>query len=89
MENLTATFNPVEPDLMPIDFQGVHMVLEGPLAWFYWFFKRNGVPIQKIETELYPWLMAAKKKWLARGKEKAATIPTATASIPEKGKQIS
>ena len=87
MNEFTVTFQHVEPDVLPIDFQGVHMLIEGPLAWFYRLFQSMDCE-EKAVRELYPWLMAAKKKWLER-KEKAANAPQQTAApVPDGDNQV-
>ncbi len=82
MTEFTVTFQHVEPDILPIDFEGEHLLLRGPLAWFYKLFQSMDCE-EKAVRELYPWLMEAK-----RNKVKAAAIPTAAASNPERGKSI-
>ena len=39
MTEFTVTFQHVEPDILPIDFEGEHLLLRGPLAWFYRLFQ--------------------------------------------------
>ena len=59
---LTAEIREVENDIIiPIDFEGVHLILTGPLAWFYRLFQVMGAE-EAARRELYPWLAAEKKK---------------------------
>ena len=58
---LTPEFHQVAPEIEPIDFEGVHLILEGPLAWFYRFFRLMDCE-EAARRELYPWLMEAKRK---------------------------
>lgn len=61
-------FHQAEPEIMPIDFQGVHLILTGPLAWFYRLFATMESK-ERAEKELYPWLVSAKLKY-----EKAVSV---------------
>ena len=74
MTELTAEFVHVEPDIMPIDFEGVHMILEGNLAWFYRLFKTMDCE-EAAQRELYPWLMEAKRKSGITTPDNAASSP--------------
>ena len=59
---LTAEIREVENDIIvPIDFEGVHLILTGPIAWFYRLFQTINCE-EAARRELYPWLMAEKKK---------------------------
>lgn len=58
---LTPEFRQVAPEIEPIDFEGVHLILEGPLAWFYRLFRTMDCE-EAARRELYPWLKEAKKK---------------------------
>lgn len=57
----TVTFRQVQPDILPIDFEGAHLILTGSLAWFYGLFMSMDCE-EKARKELYPWLMEAKRK---------------------------
>lgn len=54
-------FRQVQPDILPIDFEGAHLILTGPLAWFYGLFMSMDCE-EKARQELYPWLKEAKRK---------------------------
>lgn len=60
-----VTFQHVEPDIEPVDFEGVHMILRGPLAWFYRLFKTMECEEAAVR-ELWPWLVTEKKRTLER-----------------------
>ena len=71
---LTAELHQVEPDIEPIDFEGTHLILRGPLAFFYRFFRLMGCE-EEARRELYPWLVQAKKKsGVVRGGNTASTL---------------
>ena len=77
MEALTPIFQQATPDIEPIDFEGVHLILEDNLAWFYRFFRTNDCE-EAARRELYPWLKEAKRK-------SGVLTPENTAHTPEKG----
>ena len=56
---LHAVINEVPAEYLPIDFEGVHMIIDGPLAGFYRFFRFNKTEAE-IQDLLRPWLAAAK-----------------------------
>lgn len=63
--------NPVEPDIRPIDFQGVHMILDGTLAFLYSLFA-NFYSEERAQQELYPVLLAEKNRVVACWDQTAA-----------------
>ena len=67
----TVTFHQVEPDIMPIDFDGAHLILTGPLAWFYRLFQSMDCEEAAVR-ELYPWLLEAKRKAVPVAKQNTA-----------------
>lgn len=67
----TVTFKQVQPDILPIDFEGVHLILTGPLAWFYGLFMSMKCEEAAVR-ELYPWLMEAKRKAVSVAKQNTA-----------------
>ena len=58
---LTPEFRQVAPEIEPIDFEGVHLILEGSLAFFYRLFRTMDCE-EAARRELYPWLCEAKRK---------------------------
>ena len=56
-----VTYQQAEPEPIWIDFEGAHFCLTGTLAFFYRLFQTMDCE-DKAQTELYPWLKAAKKK---------------------------
>lgn len=66
---MSVQWQKAEPDILPIDFQGTHLILTGTLAWFYRLFQTMNCEEAAVR-ELYPWLMEAK-----RNKEKAVSAP--------------
>lgn len=73
-----VTFQQAEPEPIWIDFEGAHIRLTGTLAFFYRLFREMECE-EKAQTELYPWLMAAKK-------EKMARVAARTTFVPSSGK---
>ena len=59
----TVEFRKAPMGLVPIDYDGVHLVLEGTLAFFYNFFRINADE-DTARRELAPWLMDAKAEEL-------------------------
>lgn len=83
MSHYKVTFRHVEPDIEPVDFEGVHMILRGPLAWFWKLFKTMECE-EAATRELWPWLMAEKKRTLEHqaqlAKKSGALTPDNAAS---------
>ena len=69
---LTATFQPVEPEPEYIDFDGVHFPIFGTLAFFYRLFRTMDC-LEAAERELFPYLTSAKNAWLNRNQKAAST----------------
>ena len=57
----TVTFRKADPDIVPIDFDGTHLILTGNLAWFYRLFQTMDCEEAAVR-ELRPWLLEAKRK---------------------------
>lgn len=74
-----VTFQHVEPDIEPVDFEGVHLILRGPLAWFWRLFKTMECE-EAATRELWPWLVTEKKRTLER---QAALANKSGALTPE------
>ena len=70
----TVTFRKAEPDIMPIDFEGTHLILTGTLAWFYRLFLTMDCEEAAVR-ELWPFLMAEKNKAVSVRQNKN-TAPT-------------
>ncbi len=64
---LHAVLNAVPPEYLPIDFEGVHMIIDGPLAGFYRLHRFNKTEAE-VQDLLRPWLTAAKIAWQKRNK---------------------
>ena len=64
---LHAVINEVQPEFLPIDFEGVHMIIDGTLAGFYRLHRFNKTEAE-VQDLLRPWLIAAKAAWIKRNK---------------------
>ena len=51
----------VDADILPIDFEGKHLLIDGTLAFLY-NLHRTYTSEQRAQEVLYPWLIRAKKK---------------------------
>ena len=58
---MTAEFVHVEADILPIDFEGKHLLIDGTLAFLY-NLHRTYTSEQRAQEVLYPWLIRAKRK---------------------------
>ena len=63
-QEYTFIYNAVEPPIRPVDFEGVHMLLDGTLAFFYNMFA-NFYSEERAQQELYPFLLAEKNRTVA------------------------
>ena len=66
-------FQHVEPEPMWIDFEDAHIKITGTLAFLYNAFKVMYCE-DEAQTELYPWLMAAKKSGAVPADHAAQTL---------------
>lgn len=71
----TVTFKQAEPEIMPIDFEGTHLILSGTLAWFYRLFLTADCEEAAVR-ELRPFLMAEKNKAVSVPQQNTASIPS-------------
>ncbi len=72
MEEFHVEFRHVEPDIVPIDFEGVHFILQGPLAWFYKFIATNASE-ERAQNELWPLLIVERQKAVDAAKQFTAS----------------
>ena len=74
-----------DPEIEPIDFDGYHFILTGPLAWFYRLFKSMDCEDAAVR-ELWPWLIAEKNKAIERANvnKKAAIHPHEITAFAQK-----
>ena len=64
-QTYTVTFEHVEPEVYPIDFEGVHLLLTGNLAFFMRGFTWMAGEEYAVRN-LEPWLRVEKQKRLAQ-----------------------
>jgi len=72
MEEFHVEFRHVEPDIVPIDFEGVHLILTGIKAFFYKFLS-YGYSEEYVQELLYPYLLDEKMKAADVAKQNAAS----------------
>lgn len=72
-QTYTVKFQHVEPEPLWIDFDNAHFKITGALAFLYNAFKVMYCE-DKAQTELYLWLMAAKKAATAPQQITAQTL---------------
>ena len=72
----TTELRHVEPKPIWLTFEGTHMMIEGPLAFFYNMFSVMDSE-EAARREFYPYLMSARRRWIERRAriEKAASAP--------------
>ena len=71
MSEYTVTFKQAKPEILPIDFEGTHLILPYPLSWFYSLFMNMDCE-ERAVRELYPWLKEAKRKAVSVAKQNTA-----------------